>query len=293
LDYNYNTTGYFVQDDWDMAEKIIFQTGMRIDNHNKFGAFVLPRFSALYKLSNLFHTRIGYGYGYKIPTNFTSDAETNAFKNVMPFSLNMKSETSQGLNLDINYKIFKHGFMFTLNQAFYYTKINNALIPRSDSLANGILLYENAASALETKGLDTNIKVALDELELFVDYTYTDVRKNYDIINPHLELTPKHKLNMTLTYEEEQSWRTGIEAFYTGKQYISDLAQSMDFWTVGFMVEKIFNNFSIIGNIENIFDVRQTKHEQIVNKPYNNPTFRPIYAPLDGVVANVALELKL
>ncbi|RMD96087.1 MAG: TonB-dependent receptor, partial [Calditrichaeota bacterium] len=199
----------------------------------------------------------------------------------------------RGLNVDISYKFFMGEFMFSLNQAFYYTKVYNALVPQSDSLAKGLLLYENANSPLVTKGFDTNMKLSLDELMLFVDYTFTDVQKNYDKINPHFELTPKHKLNMTLTYEVEQSWRTGIEAFYTGKQYIDELTQSRDYWTVGFMIQKIFTNFSIIGNVENIFDVRQTKYEQVVKKPYNAPTFRPIYAPLDGVVANVALELKI
>ena len=69
--------------------------------------------------------------------------------------------------------------------------------------------------------------------------------------------------------------------------------QSRDYWVFGFMVEKLFKNFSITGNVENIFDFRQTKYEQIVNQPYSNPTFKPIYAPLDGVVANMAVELKL
>jgi len=293
LDYDYYTTGFFVQEDLDIGKKIKFQSGLRIDCNNKYGTFVLPRFSALYKFSDKFHTRIGYGSGYKIPSAFTSDAEAKAFENVMPVSSNIKSETSRGLNLDISYKFFIHEFMFALNQAFYYTTIYNALIPQSDSLAKGILMYENANSSLETKGLDTNIKIALDELVLFADYTFTDVRKNYDKINPYLELTPKHKLNMTLTYEEEHSWRTGIEAFYTGKQYLSNFTQSIDYWTIGFMIEKTFKNISIIGNVENIFDVRQTKYEQVVNEPYSNPTFKQIYAPLDGVIANIALELKI
>lgn len=293
LDYNYNTAGIFAQDDWKIAQKMIFQTGMRVDYNNIYGTFILPRFSTLYKFSEKLNTRIGYGSGYKIPTSFTSAAEARAFQNVIPVSSNMESETSQGLNFDISYKFFIDEFMFALNQAFYFTNIKNALIPQVESLLNDILMYENAPSFIITKGFDTNFKISLDELTLFVDYTYTDIQKNYDKEYPYFDLTPKHKLNMTLTFEEEQKWRTGIEAFYTGKQYLSDHTQSDDYWTFGFMLQKIFNKFSIVGNIENIFDVRQTKYEQVVMKPYKNPTFRQIYAPLDGVVVNVALELKI
>ena len=62
---------------------------------------------------------------------------------------------------------------------------------------------------------------------------------------------------------------------------------------MGLMVQKMFKNFSIIGNVENLFDVRQTRFEKVVSKPFNHPTFKPIYAPLDGMVANLALELKI
>ena len=293
LDYNYYTMGIYFQDDWDILERTKVQTGIRFDHNKKYGSFLLPRFSILHKFSEKLHARIGYGTGYRIPTVFTAEAEENAFSNVIPVLPGTKAEKSNGLNLDVGYKFIMNEFIFSLNQAFFLTNVYHALVPRTDSLKNDILGFENATSSLKTKGLDTNLKVSLDELELFLDYTYTDVQKNYDKYNPHLELTPKHKLNMTLTYEVEQNWRTGVEAFYTGRQYISNNKQTRDFWTIGFMVQKMFKNFSIIGNVENLFDVRQSKYEQIVNQPYNNPTFKPIYAPLDGRVANIALEFKI
>ena len=293
LDYKHYTIGFFIQDDWHISGKFILQTGFRIDNNNKYGTYFLPRFSTLYKFSDELNARLGYSSGYKTPTVFTNDADEVTLQHIKPVSSALKSETSQGVNLDMSYRFNMHDFIFTLNEAFFYTKIHNPLKPEHDSLALGILTYKNAGSALESKGFDTNIEIALDELALFADYSYTDVKKIYDKINPHLELTPKHKLNLTLTYEEEENWRTGIEAFYTGKQYLSGTMQSRDYWVFGFMVEKLFKNFSITGNVENIFDFRQTKYEQIVNQPYSNPTFKPIYAPLDGVVANMAVELKL
>lgn len=294
LDYNCYTTGLFAQDDWNLNKRFILQTGIRSDYHNKYGVFILPRFSVLHKITNNFYLRIGSGYGYKTPTVFTSEAEAKGYKNVLPIGEDKKSENSQGVNVDINYKtiIFKK-FAVTLNQAFYYTNINSALISQPDSLIKGILSYKNANAPLETRGFDTNITFALDELALFIDYTYTDVQKRYDNAFPNLELTPKHKLNMTLTYEEEDSWRAGIEAFYTGTQYLSDQTKTRDYWTIGLMAQKIFEHFSIAGNVENLFDVRQTRFENVIIPPYDKPTFRQIYAPLDGIVANVVVQIEL
>src|ERR1035437_9549583 len=41
-DYNYNTLGIFLQDDWKLSEKVALQAGLRTAQQNKIGYFVLP-----------------------------------------------------------------------------------------------------------------------------------------------------------------------------------------------------------------------------------------------------------
>jgi len=195
LDYHFSTVGIFLQDDWKLATKLILQIGVRTDYHNIYGAFVLPRLSALYKINDKLYARITSGLGYKTPTVFTDKAEEQSYRNVLPVSTNIKAEISQGINVDINYKgILFHEFASTINQAFYYTQLNNPLVLQTDSLAKGILSYENANGPLKAKGFDTNISLALNDLALFIDYSYTDAQKKYDNANSPLELIPKHKL---------------------------------------------------------------------------------------------------
>jgi iron complex outermembrane receptor protein len=59
------------------------------------------------------------------------------------------------------------------------------------------------------------------------------------------------------------------------------------------MFQKYFEHFSVIANVENLFDVRQTKFEKIYLPPVSDPTFKQIYAPLDGIVANIAVKIRL
>jgi len=44
--------------------------------------------------------------------------------------------------------------------------------------------------------------------------------------------------------------------------------------------------------IENKPDERQSKYDEIVKPPYNNPSFSELYMPVDGIVANIALWVK-
>ncbi|MDZ7288441.1 MAG: TonB-dependent receptor [candidate division KSB1 bacterium] len=293
LNYRFTTTGIFAQDDWSLAERLSVQSGLRLDAHNVFGTFVLPRFSTLWKLSRNFSARLAGGMGYKIPTAFTAEAEARAFREVLPVSADLQAETSRGVNFDLSARFLVDEFVISFNQAFYYTRLHHPLVPNPALFAKGILAYQNAASPLITKGFDTHLKANLDETELLVDYTYTQIQANDESASVETELTPRHKLNLLVIVEAEQNWRGGIEVFYTGRQYLGDGHWSKDYWTVGLMLQKVFGDFSLIGNVENVFDVRQSKYEKVVLPPYAHPTFRPLYAPLDGVVANVALEIKI
>ena len=97
----------------------------------------------------------------------------------------------------------------------------------------------------------------------------------------------------TLVYEKEHSFRAGLEGFYNGRQYLSNGLQSRDYFIMGIMGEKMFKHFSIVLNLENITDTRQTRFENILIPPVTNPSFKEIYAPLEGFIGNMAVRIKL
>ncbi len=294
LDYYNYSLGAFVLDDWNIFNNLTLQSGFRTDYLNKYNTFLLPQVFLLYKFEKDFYLRFGGGLGYKIPTVFTDEAEERAYLNVLPIPDNAKAEKSFGSSVDFNYHaLLWDEVNFSFDQAFYFSRVTNPLMANEDSLASGKLFYYNSSSSLDAKGFDTNLHFTLDDFEFFMDYTFTDAELISSNGHSYLELTPKHKLNITATLEDEDNWRTGLEAFYTGRQYLASGGESPDYWRIGLMVEKYFDHFSIIANVENLFDVRQTKFENILIPPYTNPTFRQIYAPLDGVVANAAIKIDL
>jgi len=294
LNYNHFTFGLFGLDNWNVSKEWVIQAGLRADYQNIYKDFFLPQVFFLYKFAKDFYLRFGGGLGYKTPSVFTDEAEEQAYKNVLPIPDYADAERSAGSSIDLNYHAFLwEELNFSFDQAFYFTRVSNPLMANNDSLANGILFYLNSSSPLQSIGFDSNIHFTLEDFEFFLDYTFT----NAEIISPggntFLDLTPRNKLNITSTYEVEEDWRTGLEAFYTGSQYLSYGSQSPDYWSMGFMVEKYFDHISIVANVENLFDVRQTKFESIVIPPYNNPAFRQNYAPLDGRVANVEVKIDI
>jgi len=285
--YQYITIGGFMQNTWDINPKLAMESGFRTDYDTNYGTFVLPRISFLFKPNKKLSGRLGGGMGYKLPTIFTEEAEALTFQNILPVNRNtVKAETSVGGNFDINYKtIIDNKMIFSINQMFFYTQLNNALVLSQD-ISNNNYFFENADRTIDSKGFETNIKLTYGDFKLFLQYAFVDAKLNYDKINDQKPLTPKHNAGAVLVFEQHGKWRIGFETYYTGQQLLSDYTQSRDYWILGLMALRELKHLSLFLNFENFIDTRQSRYQNIVYPPINNPTFAEIWAPTDGFVVN-------
>jgi len=293
------TAGAYLQDTWDITEKVKLESGIRVDNvqykninYSKNQTFLLPRVSALFKISSKISSRIGGGLGYKLPTIFTEQTESMQYRDVLPLN-NVTAEKSVGGTADINYKTsISSGLLFSLNQMFFCTNINKPLVLQQDNAGN--YFFANAARSVISSGFETNVKfIFKEDLKFFAGYTFTDAKAKYLTGNQFLPLLPKHKLNLTLMYEKEDNFKLGLEGYLTGNQYLYNGNQTPSFWEFGFMAQKTFNKISFFINFENFTDQRQSKYKTVVNPPHNNPSFDDIWNHTEGFVFNGGIKLKL
>ena len=293
VDYHHTTLGVFVQNTWDAVEIFTLETGLRVDYQSEYGFFVLPRISLLIKIIQKLSTRLGGGLGYKIPTVFTEDAERIQFRNVLPIDVSKtKAEQSIGTNFDINYRTPLFDKMtFNINLLFFYTQVKNPLVLVPTSA--GFYEFLQPKGFIDTKGLETNVKLTYDAFKLFIGYTLADVNEHYNGNISTYPLVAQHRLNNVLMYEIEEKLKIGFEAYYFSPQKLNDGATGKEYWLFGLMAEKIWGKFSIFVNFENLGNTRQTKFDTIYTGSITNPKFRDIYAPVDGFVVNGGIKLKL
>ena len=204
-----------------------------------------------------------------------------------------KAERSFGLNYDVNYQtsFFDGNLGFSINHMFFYTRINDPLL--LTELTTGNLAYQQPKGNLNTKGMETNAKVAYGDFKLFIGYTLADVNQRSEGNSSRYPLVSKHRLNNVLMYEVEDKWKIGAEAYYYGRQKLNDGATGKSYWTAGLMAEKIWERFSIFINFENFTNTRQTKFDTIYTGTITSPVFRDIYAPVDGFVINGGIKIVL
>ena len=297
--YGYHTLGAFVQDDWLLLPRLRLQAGLRLDHHNRYGSFLLPRLALLYRASAAVTARLSSGLGYRAPVPYINSLDERDYPLVNPLQ-GVSAETSLGVNGDVNYQRTFAGFdeplILSVNQSFFYTRLANPLVLTGLGYAGpfdqNFLTWQNAAAPLSTRGLETYVRLRADETELYLGYVFTDARRAYETANQRLPLAARHKFAAMGLVEFSDHFSAGFEASYIGQQYLSDGRLTPGYPLFAALLRYHTGPWTLALNGENVLDYRQTRRESVVSGPPSSPIFRELWAPVEGRVINLSLTWR-
>ena len=288
-DYRYFTTGFFLQHAWTISPLLSIQTGLRLDYTAPFGTAGLPQLSLLTHPGKVLTIRVGGGLGYKIPSLFTEAAEEIHFRNIARINTATTGyEKSAGGSADVTARFSVADLRVWLNPLIFYTRINNPLV--LDQSGNGAA-FHNANGWVDSKGAEFNIRLALDDIHLYTGYVYTIAQNHFDGNTSPYALAPRQRIHFDGVYEQDKKFRVALEAYYTGTQSLNDGTTGRSYWTFGALAEKSWTHLSVFVNSENLGNVRQSKWETLYAGPADQPVFKDIYAPLEGITVNAGFKL--
>ena len=292
---SFKTVGAFANYNLDIGKRIVLEAGFRGDYVTNARFFALPRISTLFKWTQKLTTRIGGGLGYRNPTIFNQEAELLGYQNILPIDkVNVKAEQSYGGNADLGFKTsIGEDFFFNINQLFFYTYLANPVVLSDTGSNSGIYHFVNANGHTRSVGTETFFKFGFYDFVLFVGYTYTHATNNFNGTSTNLTLTPRHSVKGDLLYALPGKWRLALDYEYKSGQYLSNGTKTRSFWTFGALVEYTWKNYTFFGNVENYTNVRQTNFGSLVSAPNFTPQFTEVWAPLDGIVFNTGIKIRL
>ncbi|HWP81383.1 MAG TPA: TonB-dependent receptor [Bacteroidota bacterium] len=296
--YQFIVPSLFAQDEILFSDGISLLLGGRLDAHNEFGTFFVPRASLMIRPGQHMTLRLGAGTGYKAPTIFVEEAEETGFKNVRPL-LNAKPERARSASIDLNWRGVFDATTFDVNAALFLTRIEDALLAHEDSLQAEIVFLRNATGPVKSTGTELSARLTYHDLKILLGYTYLSATQEDQGITNTIELNPKHSTGIVIVWENhEHQLKVGLENYWTGKQRVSRnpyRTETPAYWITGMIVEKGFGRFKVFVNFENMFDSRQTRYEPVFVRNSISGEIRtlPIYAPLEGRVINGGVRLML
>ncbi len=292
---DHQTFGGFANYTFNLGKKVAIESGVRADYVLNKQVYVLPRLSALFKWTRKLTTRIGGGMGYRNASIFNQEAELLGYKNVLPIDKNKTvAEQSIGGNMDIGFKTaLGENFFLNINQMFFLTHLDHPLVLVDTNGTSGVYHFVNSSSYTQSYGAETFFKFGFYKFVLFVGYTYTHVSNINKDKEYEFTLTPQHSLKGDLLYALPNKWRIGLDYEFKSSQLLSNGNRSRDYWTYGAVVEYTYKNFTFFINVENFTNFRQTNFESLQSNPYNTPQFTQVWAPLDGIVVNGGIKIRL
>ncbi|MFN8310222.1 MAG: TonB-dependent receptor plug domain-containing protein [Chitinophagales bacterium] len=293
--YQFYTAGWFAQEIFTVNEKTVLEAGMRLDYNNRYHFFPLPHAAWLQKWNTVFHTRLNFAMGYKLPTVFQDEAESANFRYVQPIADSIKPERSIGGTLDFKvYVPAKNGWKITITELVFYTRIFTPLVASQKKWSNAIY-FRSANGHIQSVGLESNLQVAYRGISLNVGYTLQDQSRYIEKVQSVAPLTSKHILSILAGYEMPNRFAVGLDCYYYSPQQLSNGNVTRGIWEMGLVAQLFFKWVNFFANLENILDIRQSRYAPIVtaDPTFKTPRFTEVYAPLEGRVLNVGLKLKL
>ena len=297
----FNTLGLYVNHLCDVTDKFALESGLRTDKvkgSRQYStpleqSFILPKISALYKMTPELSIRLGGGMGYRMPSLFSEEAEPYGYRSVQAVNFeNLVAEESYGTNIDFKYisTFGTDNVLLSLNQMFFFNVIDNPITLNETNSSN--MFYEQTNDSLFSKGFESQIKLTVDKFTWFLGYTYTDAYLENGENKNGLTLTPMHSIKGDLLFVVDNKWRIGWDYDYKSGQFLNNGHITESLFTTGIIVERTIDNFVIFLNAENFTDVRQSNYKSSL-AVLTSPQFAEVWAPLDGYFFNMGLKIKL
>ncbi|MFN8316353.1 MAG: TonB-dependent receptor [Chitinophagales bacterium] len=296
--YSFLTPGIFIQETFLVSPKTILEGGFRLDYNNKYGVLPLPKFAWLQKWNDIFHSRVNFGMGYKLPTIFQDESEQHYFQRITAIDrTNTKAEISYGVVVDM--KVVSpsiKGFRVQFNEMFFFTHITNPLMAKTFTHSGeNFIRYTTQNGYIQGKGLETTLQLFYKGIAFKGSYTLQDQSLKINSLMSVAPLTSKHIVSLLLGYEKEDKFSVGIDCYYYSKSQLSDGTSTHGIWEMGINGQIITKYVTFFANLENMLNMRQTSFGPVVtpNPTYQQPQFKEIYGPLEGILFNIGCKVKL
>jgi iron complex outermembrane receptor protein len=283
--HRYAVPGAFGQVERDFG-RVSLAASARLDRHNRFGTFLSPRLSGLFRLGPGWSLRGSIGGGYFAPSVLIEEVERVGLARVVP-PIGLQAERAVSGSLDLSGVAGN----LEIEASVFGSRIRDQVALRRPP-ALGLLELVNLSTPTTARGVDLSLRYRRGPVAVSASYTLVDTRERDADRNETgtTPLTPRHSGGLVAVHEGPRG-RVGVELYYTGKQRLEHNPfrdESAPYWIVGVLAERRFGPIGLFINFENLTDVRQSDYQPLLlpARAGDGRWTTDGWAPLDGRVVN-------
>ena len=307
--------GAFFEYNYDNLEKVNLTAGIRVDNHNRLGTFITPRFHIRYTPWEKASLRGSFGRGKRAANIFAENQQL--FGSSREIRISNTRGNIYGLDPEDawNYGVsFLQGFTFlgrpgNFTVDFYKTDFKNQIVVDWEN-PQEIAFYN-----LEGKSYASSFQVEvnhelLKNLEVRTAYKYYDVRTDYKSGSLQKPIQAQHRYFVNLGYqtpakENGSQWKFDYTLHALGKQRIPSTASypaqyqlpdyAEPYSLMNAQITKVFNSsFEVYLGGENLTNYTQNNAVLGADNPFGaNFDTSIVYAPIMGRMFFAGFRFKI
>lgn len=239
----------YLQDQWDITDKIGLTFGIRHDHYSDFEGTTNPRIGFTWQFLDNATLKLLYGQAFR-PPSFTELYTINNFS--VLGNPDLAPETIRTYEAGLAYKFTEH---LSANVNYFYNVVRGEINFATKENPGDPLVYENLRDA-NIQGVELEIRANFGENNYaFANYTYLDSEDDGDPIADNT----KHKGNVGVNYEIWKYLNANVHAFIT-----DDRARSKDdtrddnpgfaLLDLTLTLKEFFKTMKIKGSISNLLD---------------------------------------
>lgn len=242
-----DNTAFYLQNQVKLWDKLFITPGLRVDDHELFGAQTTYKISTAYLIPQT-GTRLkgNWGTGFKAPSLYQLYSNYG--------DPNLKPDESKSYDFGFEQSFFKDKLSFDLT--YFHNDFRNMV--DWDSLTSK---YKNVGRAM-TKGFEFGTKfLSFENLTIGAGFTYTDTEDKDTGIE--LLRRPKRQANLSVDWKfiEKANFNLGVTYVGSRKDAVFDASSNKviitdkPYTTVRLALSyDITKNFQVFGRVENMFD---------------------------------------
>jgi outer membrane receptor for ferrienterochelin and colicins len=299
FDFDYDTAGLFAQDELKLGEAVTVSGSVRVDRHSDYGTFFSPRIATLWRpggYESPWRVRVSAGTGFFPPIPITEETEATGLARVLPLN-GLSAERGKGWAVDVNRLWSLGGGSIETNLTVFGSRLSHAvsLVPVSGSPP--LFAFANADAESRNAGTELLMRWRSGPFGITVTRAYLNSTEFPPDVPARraVPLNPRHSGSFLFSWEQEETWRVGVEGYYSGSQSLDEnpyVDTSPDYWIFGVLAQRRIGPFGLIFNVENLSDRRLTRTHPLLlpQRAPDGSWTTDAWAPIDGRVFNVALR---
>jgi len=274
-----NNKAIYLEERWQFADSWQLNTGLRYDEHNKYGEEFTPKIALNKKLNEDSNVYLSWGKVFKAPTVDQLYYEGGLISDMPSGNPNLNPEKGDVWTLGANTKLSDKT---DLSASVYYSEIEDAII--SDGYGTANYTYINAKKE-KRRGLEISLNHEFDEyVSGYVSYSYMQIKQN---MGYGFQRDSKEKPN---------TYHAGLKYKNAGWTYNADLTAvsgqkvrigdggsgytDSNYFVLDLGVQyKVKNNLKLFANVYNLTNAR---YQEVGGMFVDYPAYNMVFGDNNG-----------